>query len=236
MRTSIVLLVLSAVVAGQGFGELAKATSSLRLALERGQGKQAVDALRAIPGQYPFADEKAQRQAVAAVGKAVRSSDQSVRRAALAALSVLHARGSSKYLAPWLDPPSRFKGPVPPEYIEAILAAGAIADNATLDRLRKLSRHADLTIAMTAMIALGGYHRLPVARRKELAFELVDRLTRLDATVVSNKKKNRKARERNVGLAAAAVKALRQLTGQNLKTAVGWRNWKGLATTLRDPF
>ena len=43
-------------------------------------------------------------------------------------LAALRARGSRRYLARWLDPPATLRGPAPPSRLEAIRAAGAIAD------------------------------------------------------------------------------------------------------------
>ena len=247
------ILCWTAVAAAQDFGALAKATLALRSALETGRPDDATKALRAIQDQYAFGDTPAQRDAVAAVGKAARSWDVRIRHGAFRALAALRARGSSRYLARWLDPPAILRGPVPPSCLEAIRAAGAIADTATLRTLKKLTRHEDVAIAETAILALGGYRRLPTPHRKRLAFGLVNQLRQMSleppmprkgkpsTMKAGTGKKNEKAKgarspKERVQLATAMVKALQALTGQKHRALEAWVKWKERAERLRDPF
>ncbi|MHC4816842.1 MAG: hypothetical protein ACYTF8_02105 [Planctomycetota bacterium] len=239
MRAPVLILLCTSLAAAQDFGALAKATRSLRTALGADLPDDATKALRAIEQQYPFGDTQAQKNAVAAVGKAARSAEVSVRHGAFRTLAALRAPGSSRYLDRWLDPPAVLRGPAPPSCLEAIRAVGAIADGRTLSTLKKLARHADVTIAETAILALGGYRRLPTPQRKRLAFGLVDQLRQmsLEAPGEAGKKAGaaRTAKER-VRLAAAMVKALQALTGQKHRALDAWIKWRRQAERLRDPF
>ncbi|MHC4973336.1 MAG: hypothetical protein ACYTG3_13490 [Planctomycetota bacterium] len=252
MRAPVLILLCTVSATAQDFGALVKATHSLRTALEADLPDDAAKALRAITRQYPFGDTRAQKGAVAAVGKAARSSDARTRHGAFRTLAALRARGSSRYLAPWLDPPAILPGPAPPSCLEAIRAAGAIADRATLPVLKKLARHDDVTIAEAAILAFGGYRRLPTPQRKRLAFGLVDQLrqmsleppmprkgkpsTKKQGTKGSEKKKEARTAKERVQLAAAMVKALQGLTGQKHRALEAWTKWRERAARLRDPF
>ncbi|MHC4490269.1 MAG: hypothetical protein ACYTDU_01410, partial [Planctomycetota bacterium] len=209
-------------------------------ALETDLPDDATKALRAVTQQYPFGDTQAQRDAVAAVGTAARARDVRIRHGAFRALAALRARGSSRYLARWLDPPAILRGPAPPSCLEAIRTAGAIADRTTLSTLKKLARHADVTIAETATVALGGYRRLATPHRKRLAFYLVDQLRQLSLETPMGSRKGKDSKTRTakarVRLAAATVKALQMLTGRNHRALEAWVTWKEQAERLRDPF
>jgi HEAT repeat protein len=214
--------------------DLAAVTAQLHAALEGNSLPDAQKALSAIPGLYAAGAEEQQKAAIEAVGKAAKSEDLSLRHGAFAALGTMKAKGSSKYLAKWLNPPKKFKGEIPPSYAEAIRAVGQIADPNTLEPLRELSDHNDLAIAEVATKALGGFKDLPTKRRKALAIDLCDRLEQLAAT--PRRKWSEEVAARKLALGAATTEALRGLTGKEYQTPEGWKSWKERAETEADPF
>jgi hypothetical protein len=224
-----------ALAAGLALAEdLATVTAQLQAALEGNSLPDAQKALSTIPGLYAAGGEEQQKAALEAVGKAAKSEDLSVRHGAFAALGTIRAKGSSKYLSKWLNPPKRFKGEIPPSYAEAIRALGQIADPTTLDPLRELSDHNDIPIAEAATKALGGFKDLPTKRRKALAIDLCDRLEQLAAQ--PRRKWSEEVAARKATLAAATTEALRGLTGKDHQTLAGWKSWKERAETTADPF
>jgi hypothetical protein len=231
MRLLIALFVTAAAALAE---DLAEVTAQLQAAIDGNAPAEAQKALSTIPGLYPKGTEEQQAAAVEAVGKAARSEELLVRHGAFAALGAMRAKGSSKYLGKWLNPPKKFKGEIPPSYVEAIRAAGQIADATTLATLEDLADHGDLPIAEAATVALGGFHTLPTKRRKALAIELVDRLEQLSAPP------GRRARgddfSRKAVLAAATMTALRGLTGKEHQTVDGWKSWRDKAETQANPF
>jgi len=214
--------------------DLTEATAQLQTALDSDSPADAQKALSTIPGLYAAGTEEQQKAAVEAVGKAAKSDDLTVRHGAFAALGLVKAKGSSKYLGRWLIPPKRFKGEIPPSYAEAIRAAGRIADPSTLATLQDLADHNDLPIAEVATQALGGFKDLPTKRRKALAIGLVDRLEQLSA--MQRRKASEEVYARKATLAAATTAALRGLTGKDYQTLEGWKKWKERAETEADPF
>ena len=168
------------------------------------------------------------------VGKAAKSKNLQIRHGAFAALGRIKAKKSSKFLGKWLNPPKKFKAEIPPSYIEAIKAAGEIADLSTMSGLLKLTSHPELTIAESATLALGGYHTLAPARRKKLAFELIKKHKWLSAPP------GRRSRgddwERKDRLAGTTVQALQKLTGKKFQTAKGWAKWQERAERQKNPF
>ena len=186
MRPILALLVLALLSRAEeentGPKTLAQAAARLQKGLKESLPNEATAALVDIPRLWGgAADEKEQKLCVALVGKAAGNKDLRIRHGAFVALGEIRATGSSRYLKKWLNPPKKFKGEIPPSYLEGIRAAGRIADNSTLSKLQKLSNHQEIVIARAATAALGGYHVLPTKRRKALAFELVKRLERLSA-------------------------------------------------------
>jgi len=234
VRIGVALVLLAALVRAEGYDTLDAAALGLETALGQEDVAAAAAALAAIPGLYASGTEDAQKAAVAVIGKAVRSDDLRLRHGAFAALAAMKVKGTSRLLGRWLDPPNRFKDEIPPSYVEAIRAAGAIADANTVNGLVKLADHAELTLAEEATRALGGFHTLPVKRRKELAFDLIDRLERLAAK--QRRKGSPEVYERKIRLAVATVQALQALTGQKLETVEGWRGWQEKAEKQKDPF
>jgi HEAT repeat protein len=228
--TFAVLLLAGAALAA----DLADATAQLHAALASGSAPDAQTALSAVVGAYARGSEEQQKAAVEAVGKAAKSDDLSVRHGAFAALGQMKAKGSSKYLGRWLNPPKKFKGEIPPSYLEAIRAAGAIADASTLATLQDLSDHGDIDVAVAATQALGGFKDLPVKRRKALAIDLVTRLEQLSAQ--QRRKASEEAYARKEKLAQATTAALRGLTGKDFQTLEGWKGWKETAETQANPF
>jgi hypothetical protein len=233
MRLSIPILLL---LAGAALAEddLAEVTARLAAALDTGSVPDAQQALTALPPLYAKGTEEQQKTAVETVGKAAKADDLTVRHGAFAALGAMRAKGSSKYLGKWLNPPKKFKGEIPLSHLEAIRAAGQIADATTLATLEDLSDHADLPIAEAATQALGGYKDLPTKRRKALALDLVSRLEQLAA--VPRRKWSEEQAARKATLAAATMAALRGLTGQEYQTVEGWKKWKENAESQANPF
>lgn len=211
------------------------AIRGLEGALAEGDAAAALAALAKIAETYPQASEEERKVAVARTGEAVKFPDEAVRHAAFAALGRMRAKGSSKYLAKWLAPPNNLKAESPTSYVEAIRAAGTIADAGTLDTLVKLSDHRELEIAVAATEALGGFRDLPLSRRKGLAFDLVDRLVQLTSTS-RRADWSEGAVVRRTRLAQATGVALRNLTGKTFESADAWKAWKEEAEKRRDPF
>lgn len=234
LRPIIILALLAAVAAAEDVTTLPVVTNDLLAALDGGVPSEATAALVAIQGIYPKGAEAEQKGALKAIGKAAKSKDLQIRHGAFAALATLKVKGSSKYLGRWLKPPKRFKGEIPISYTEAIRAAGAIADPATLANLRKLADHQDLDIGVPATTALGGFRTLPTKRRKGLAIDLVDRLKRL--TAKQRRKWSPEVSERKEKLATATVTALKALTGVDRTTPAGWERWKEKAEKKANPF
>lgn len=214
--------------------DLAEATAQLQSALEANSLPDAQKALSTIPGLFAAGGEEQQKAAIEAVGKAAKSDDLSVRHGAFAALGTIRAKGSSKYLSKWLNPPKKFKGEIPPSYGEAIRTVGQIADATTLEALRELSDHNDLPIAEVATKALGGFKDLPTKRRKALALDLCTRLEQLAAQ--PRRKWSEEVAARKAALGAATTEALRGLTGKDYQTPEGWKSWKERAEKEADPF
>lgn len=214
--------------------DLDEMTAQLATALDTGSIPDAQQALTALPALYPKGTEEQQKAAVETVGKAAKSDDLTVRHGAFAALGTIRAKGSSKYLGRWLNPPKKFKGEIPISYPEAIRAAGQIADPTTLATLEDLSDHGDLAIAEVATVALGGFKDLPTKRRKALALDLVTRLEQLAAT--PRRKWSEEMATRKAALAAATTAALRGLTGKDYQTLEGWKKWKETAEKEANPF
>jgi hypothetical protein len=231
MRLSFTLLLLAGAALAE---DLAEATAQLAAALDTGSIPDAQKALGALSPLYAKGTEEQQKAAVETVGKAAKADDLTVRHGAFAVLGTIRAKGSSKYLAKWLNPPKKFKGEIPLSHIEAIRAAGQIADATTLAALEELSDHGDLPIAEAATQALGGFKELPTKRRKALALDLVTRLEQLAAT--PRRKWSEEAAARKVALAGATMAALRGLTGKDYQTVEGWKKWKETAETKADPF
>lgn len=215
-------------------GDLAEATSQLQAALEANSLPDAQKALSTIPGLYPAGAEEQQKAAIEAVGKAAKAEDLSVRHGAFAALGAIKAKGSSKYLTKWLNPPKKFKGEIPPSYGEAIRAVGQIADATTLEALLELSDHNDIPIAEVATKALAGFSSLPTKRRKALAIDLCTRLEQLAAQ--PRRKWSEEVAARKAALAVATTEALRGITGKDYQTPEGWKSWKERAEKEADPF
>jgi len=231
MRLTFALLLLAGAALAE---DLAEVTAQLAAALDTGSVADAQGALSKLPPLYAKGTEEQQKAAVEAVGKAAKAEDLTVRHGAFAALGTMRAKGSSKYLAKWLNPPKKFKGEIPLSYIEAIRAAGQIADATTLATIEDLSDHNDLAIAEVATQALGGFKDLPVKRRKALALDLVNRLEQLAAT--PRRKWSEEAAARKATLAAATTAALRGLTGKDYQTLEGWKKWKEGAEGAANPF
>ena len=234
MRLSIALLLAAGAALAEEPAGLAETTAQLQTALGAGGPADAQKALSAIPALYPKGTEEQQKDALEAIGKAARSDDLTVRHGAFAALGTIKAKGSSKYLGRWLNPPKSFKGEIPPSYAEAIHAAGAIADPSTLATLEDLSDHSDIPIAEAATVALGGFSDLPTKRRKALAIDLVTRLEQLSAQ--QRRKASEEVYERKAKLAAATTAALRGLTGKDYQTLKGWQSWRDEAEKKANPF
>jgi HEAT repeat protein len=231
MRIAFFLLVLAGMALAEDLGEV---TAQLAAALDTGSVADAQAALSKLPGLYAKGTEEQQKAAVETVGKAAKADDLTVRHGAFAALGTIRAKGSSKYLGKWLNPPKKFKGEIPLSHIEAIRAAGQIADPTTLAALLELSDHNDLPIAEVATRALGGFKDLPTKRRKELALDLVSRLEQLAAT--PRRKWSEEAAARKAALAAATTAALNGLTGKDYQTVEGWKKWKEGAEKEANPF
>jgi HEAT repeat protein len=235
LRILCVLMAAATLAAAVEFPTLAEAAGALRRALEADASGDATAALAAMPALYAKATAEEEREeAVKAAGQAAKSKDLSVRHGAFAALGEFKAKGSSKYLGNWLKPPKKFKEEVPPSYLEAIRAAGNIADPTSLAALQELADHSDIPVAKEATLALGGFSGLPTKRRKALAFDLVDRLEQLSAQ--QRRKASEEVYARKAELASATVQALRRLTGADRETAEGWKAWKESAEKESDPF
>ncbi|HEX5135568.1 MAG TPA: hypothetical protein VFY93_01220 [Planctomycetota bacterium] len=231
MRLPFVLLLLAGAALAD---DLVEMTAQLAAALDTGSVPDAQKALSTLPALYPKGTEEQQKAAVEAVGKAAKADDLTVRHGAFAALGTIKAKGSSKYLGKWLNPPKKFKGEIPLSYTEAIRAAGQIADATTLAALQDLADHGDLPIAEVATQALGGFKDLPTKRRKALALDLVTRLEQLAA--VPRRKWSEEMAARKATLAAATTAALRGLTGKDYQTVEGWKKWKETAEKEANPF
>lgn len=229
------ILIATLLLTGAALAEdLAEVTAQLAAALDTGSIPDAQKALTALPPLYAKGTEEQQKAAVDAVGKAARAEDLTVRHGAFAALGTMRAKGSSKYLSKWLNPPKNFKGEIPLSYMEAIKAAGQIADATTLATLEDLSDHNDLAIAEVATQALGGFKDLPTKRRKALALDLVTRLEQLAA--MPRRKMSEEVITRRTALGAATTAALRGLTGKDYQTLEGWKKWKETAESQANPF
>jgi len=231
MRLSLAILTLAGAVLAEDLGEL---TAQLQTALDTSATADAQAVLSKIPEQYGAATEEQQKAALETVGKAAKADDLSVRHGAFAALGAIKAKGSSKYLGRWLQPPKKFKGEIPLSYTEAIRAAGAIADPTTLSALEDLSDHNDLPIAEEATKALGGFKDLPTKRRKALALDLCKRLELLASQ--GRRKVTEEGMARKAALSAATTAALRGLTGKDYQTLEGWRKWAERAEKEANPF
>ncbi|MGH7162086.1 MAG: hypothetical protein ACREID_01275 [Planctomycetota bacterium] len=236
MRNILVLALAAAPLAAEEPAPaLAAVTAELVAAIENRLPAEAASAVARVPPAYAKGTQDEQKQALAAVGRAAREEDLRVRHGAFAALAAMKAKGSSKHLMKWLDPPREFKGESPASYVEAIRAAGEIADPPTLDRLEKLGDHGVLEIAAAATESLGGFRDLPVGRKKSLAFDLVDRLKGLSG------RSRREGRDeqiyaRKAQLALSTKTALQRLTGLAYESADGWSDWKERSKNKRDPF
>jgi len=211
-------------------------TEMLLAAIADGIPNDATAALAQMPGLYGKSEAADQKKAIAAVGKAARSNDLRVRHGAFAALGAIKAKGSSKYLGKWLKPPKRFKGEIPSSFVEAIRAAGAIADTSTQSQLDKLSKHGELEIATAATEALGGYHTLPLKRRKALAIDLCKRLALLSTPPGRRGNWDPASIARRAGLSRATIKALQGVTGEKYNTPGGWKAWRERAEKQSNPF
>jgi HEAT repeat protein len=231
MRLAVSLLLLASVGLAE---DLAEVAAQLAAALDTGSAADAQAALSKLPSLYANAPEEQQKAALEAVGRAAKAEDLTVRHGAFAALGAIRSKGSSKYLAKWLGPPKKFKGEIPLSYVEAIRAAGQIADATTLATLEDLADHNDLPIAEAATQALGGFKDLPTKRRKALALDLVNRLEQLSAT--PRRKWSEEAAARKAALAVATTAALRGLTGKDYQTVEGWKKWKENAEAQANPF
>lgn len=234
MRSLLFVLLPAALAAAQG-SALPGATAELTTALDAKLPNESVAAIGKIVEAYPKATEEEQKAAITAVGKAAGDKELRIRHAAFTALGTLKAKGSSKYLSKWLSPPKTFKGEIPTSYVEAIRAAGQIADAATLNPILDISDHGTLEIAMAATEAIGGYSGLPVGRRKSLAFDLVDRL-RMLATPSRRADYSEGEVARRAGLANSTKIALQRLTGLKYESVDGWVNWKDEAKNKTNPF
>lgn len=229
MRTLLLLLLANA-------DNLPDATETLLKALSDGIINDATAALAAMPPLYEKAEDGDKKPAINAIGKAAKSKELRVRHGAFAALGAIKEKGTSKYLGKWLKPPKRFKTDIPSSYIEAIRAAGQIADTSTLSQLDKLSDHGELDIAVAATEAFGGYHGLPVKRRKALALDLCKRLALISTPPGRRGNWDEASIARRAGISAALVRGLQGLTGEKYNTPGGWKAWAERAEKERNPF
>ncbi len=214
---------------------LSQAVEELTKALADKSIDDILTALPRVATAYAGAEPDVQKASVAAVAQALKVEDLRVRHGAMAALGTMRAKGSSKHLTRWLNPPNDLKAEDPITYVEAIKAVGEIADPATLATLDKLSDHQELPIAVAGTHALGGYKELPVGARKKLAFDLVSRLNML--TSRSRRADwGESAILRRTQLGVATVTALQRLTGKKFETPEGWNRWKDEAEKQRNPF
>lgn len=238
MRKHLTILLLAGAASGQGPENLGQAVAVLEQALADEDVNTATATLSSMPALYgrEGVEEADQKAAVKLIGKAAKSKELRMRHGAFAALGAIGEKGSSKYLKKWLNPPKKFKGEIPPTYAEAIRAAGKIADPGTLAQLQKLSNHKELPIAQEGTRALGGYHKLPTKRRKNLAIDLVDRLELLSAPPGRRSRGGEAERMRKASLASATISALKRLTGKDFATPKGWTLWKERASKQRNPF
>jgi len=238
VRTTILFLLLPALACPGDetpAPSLAAATGELEVALGARLPAEATTAIGRIQAAYPKGAEGEQKAAVAALGKAAGDKDLRVRHAAIAALGALKAKGSSRHLVRWLNPPKQLKEEMPTTYVEALRACGEIADPATLDDVLELSDHPSLEIAVAATEAVGGFGALPVGRRKALAFDMVDRL-RMLTTPSRRADYGPEAEARRSGLSAAILSALRRLTGLKYESPNGWIDWKERSKNKANPF
>ena len=232
MRCLVLLLFVS--IASAADSPLALTSTQLGGALAGSKYTAAIELLGRIAGLYASASKAEQKTAVKVVGKAAKSKDVQTRHGAFAALAAIGAKGSSKYLRRWLKAPKKPK----PSHLEAIRAAGKIADPNTLSTLLKQSKHHDIDVAIAATQALGRFSKLKPSRRKELAFDLIKRLEALgnmSAGRAGRGMSEEQARKnptiaaaiaRNERLGVATVLALQQLTGEKYRTVPSWFRWR----------
>ncbi len=176
MRYAAVLL-----FAGWVFGEegaLSKSNARLESALKQ-NSSDVIARIEEVAEHYRNSPAPDRNRAAVLVGKAASTNDVAKRHAAFAALAKMRHKGSSKYLKRWLNPPAR---KVKPSHIEAIKAAGVIADKGSLKTMLRLSDHKDTTVAVASSAALGGFATLPVGARKSLAIQLAKRAEKLGAS------------------------------------------------------
>ena len=231
MRCLVLLFCLS--VASAADASLAPTNAQLGDALKGADYATAIGLLDKIDELYGPAAAADQKEALKQIAKAARSKDLRTRHAAFSALGELRVKGSSKYLRRWLSPPKKAKT----SHVEAIRAAGRIADRSTLNTLQKQVKHKDIEVAVAATMALGGFAALKPGRRKTLAFDLIQRMEQL--TNMSGGGRGRRMTEaqaradpvfaaeieRRERLGVAGVMALQQLTGETLRTLKGWKRW-----------
>ena len=215
---------------------LPDATELLLKALHDDIPNDATAALASMPPLYQKAEDGDKKSAISAIGKAARSKEIRIRHGAFAALGAIREKGTSKYLGKWLKPPKRFKTDIPTSYIEALRAAGGIADPSTLSQLDKLANHGELEIATVATEAFGGFHGLPTKRRKALALDLCKRLALLSTPPGRRGTWDPDSIARRSGLSAATIRALQGLAGQKYATPGGWKAWAERAEKERNPF
>ena len=232
MRYLLSLMLASTVFAADV--KLPTMSERLGLALKKSEHAEALGLLERLPAVYAKAEGAERKKVVRAIGKAASSRHVPVRHGAFAALAKIRAKGSSKYLRRWLNP----KKKVTASHLEAIRAAGRIADKSTLPTLEKQSQHKHIEVAEDATLALGGYKWLAAAKRKALSFDLIKRLESLaqlnggrggrrrseaDARadpVIAEQMKRRKR------LVIATMLALQELTTQKFRSLPAWVAWR----------
>lgn len=253
MRCAVLLLLSAWVIADEGV--LARSNANLEAALKEKRDDM-VARIEEVAEHYRNSPAAEQKRAARLVGAASRTKEVATRHAAFGALAKMRHKGSSRYLKRWLNPPkTRFK----PSHIEAIRAAGKIADKSSLKTLLRLSDHKSTEVAVAASSALGGFATLPVAARKSLAIQLAKRAEKLGASggtrgwgrgaaTGSQERKDsdedpsgrisssQDAAQRRSSLLHATQIALREITGESITSAVEWGGWWRRAKKDKNPF
>jgi hypothetical protein len=253
MRYAAILL-----LAAWAFGEqgaLSRSNARLESALKSNAG-DVIARIEEVADHYRNSPAAERNRAAVLVGKVASTSDVAKRHAAFAALAKMRHKGSSKYLKRWLNPPARR---AKPSHIEAIKAAGMIADKGSLKTMLRLSDHKDTKVAVAASAALGGFATLPVGARKSLAIQLAKRAEKLGASGAtrgwgrgasqstreskdSDSDPNgrpttgRNAAQRRSSLLRATQTALREITGEQIHSAAEWGGWWRRAKKDKNPF
>lgn len=220
---SMLLVALGAAVA-TAEDDLKATTEQVKEAIGKGDTAAAKAAFEKAIQLKAGNDAKKLAPLVKEIGKGVTHKDAALATSAAVTLGTLGVPGSSKSLAPLLNPPPKPASDRLTVHLAGIKSAGEIHDPETLKALEKLLDHPHGDIAAAGAEAFGGYKDIEEKQRMALLKKLVGSLAKIEKRCEKAKdEEERAAAEKVRDALTAAMNALSRTEGA--KTADEWEEW-----------